>query len=78
MADHRKPHIIFLLKIPSKKKTTKVELFHRELFTNDPLPARCRTPQYRLRIKGKWFPEGRKVYYASWQIKEMFWRGLPL
>jgi hypothetical protein len=76
MAERRKPTYILLLKIPSKKKTVKVELFDRKLFTNEPMRGKCRMPQYRLRVKGKWFGNKRS-FYASWQIKELFWRGLP-
>lgn len=74
MSEIRKPKYVLLLKNLGKKRTNKVELFPRELFTSKPLPYRCRMKQYRLRVNGKWFSKG---YYASWQIKELFWRGVP-
>ncbi len=83
MGEHRKPSYIFLLKNMSNGKTNKVELFNRTLFTDEPLPYRCQKKQYRLRVNGKWFPSGPtskigKVYYASWQIRDMLWKGLPI
>ena len=77
MGEKRKPDYILLLKIPSKNKTTKVELFKRELFTDKPYGGRYKKQQYRIRVKGKWFGGRHKFYYASWEIKELFWRGLP-
>lgn len=77
MAELRKPGFILLLKKQGKAGSSKVELFDRSLFTNEPLPRRCKAPQYRIRVNGKWYPKKIKCYYASWQIKEIFWRSLP-
>ena len=77
MGEHRKPKFILLLKNPSKKKTSKVELFPRELFTDEPMPKRHRMAKYRLRVNGRWYPKDSVSYYASWEIKELFWRSTP-
>lgn len=80
MGEHRKPCYIFLLKNPSKGKTNKIELFERSLFTNEPLPSRCKRTQYRIRVNGKWFPKDSKQasFYASWEIRDILWRSLPI
>ncbi len=78
MAEKRKPAFIFLLKKQGKRKTNKVELFERSLFTDEKLPKRCYRKQYRLRVDGKWYPKGGNMYYASWEIKELLWRNLPI
>lgn len=70
MSDKRKPDFVLLLK--KQGKTNKVELFNRDKFTSEPLPSRCKSTQYRLRVNGKWFNDS---YYAGWQIMKMFWRG---
>ena len=77
MGEHRKPTYILLLKNQSKRKTTKVELFPRELFTNEPMPKRHFKAKYRIRVNGRWFPNKEVKYFASWEIKELFWRGMP-
>ena len=81
MSELRKPDFVLLLKNLGNKKTSKVELFKRELFTNEPMPKRHTMQKYRLRVNGKWhprgLPKGHKCYYASWEIKELFWRSVP-
>jgi len=78
MAEYRKPTISLLLKKEGKKKQSKVELFKRELFTQEPMPSRHVKQKYRLRVNGVWYPKGEKRYFASWEIKEMFWDSLSI
>lgn len=72
MAENRHNDYSILLTIPGKK-SKKIELFSAEKFKDcppvlDSKPQMNRKPdkRYRIRIDGKWHPEGeRKFYYRG-------------
>lgn len=78
MAEKRKPEITILLRKTGKKKHSKLELFKRELFTDERMPYRHVSQKYRLRVNGVWYPKGEKRYYAGWEIKDLFWRSIKV
>jgi len=78
MAEKRKPTFVMLLKKEGKKKTNKVEFFPRELFTDEPMLGKRKSPQFRLRVNGKWWPKDRKAYYAGWELRDIVWSSIEL
>ena len=70
MSDKRKPKYVLLLK-KEGKKTSKVEVFDGHLFKGYPHEIFYR---FRLRVNGKWWPEGKRKYLTKTQIKELFFK----
>ena len=72
MSEKRKPYATLLLKKEGKAKSNKVEMFRKALWEND----NNMDNRYRLRVNGKWFPEGEMRFFTKTAIKEMFFRNL--
>lgn len=70
MAEKRKPYAVLLLKI--RGKTNKLEMFNMTLWE----PHNHMGNKYRVRVNGKWFPKGKKVFFTKTEIKEMFFRSI--
>jgi len=67
-----------LLKKQGKSKSDKIEFFPRELFTSDPMPRRHYSQKFRIRVNGKWWPKGQKMYYAGWELRDIVWKSIKL
>lgn len=69
MSEKRKPDLILLLRYSGKNKSNKLEIFKATQWGGA-------ENQYRIRVKGKWFPEGEKIFYFKTQIRDMLWRSI--
>lgn len=80
MSEKRKPKIIFMLQWEAKEgvKRSKIELFEEYLFTNiHPSHYGKRSTKFRMRVNGKWWPEGEKKFYYKTEIRDLLWRSIP-
>lgn len=75
MGDKRIPDITFLLRYKGRVKSHKIELFHQSQFAKG---SKTRwTPQFRVRVNGRWFPYGSKdVFLYKYQIRDALWRNI--
>jgi len=71
MSEKRKPKATILLQINGKKQ--KVELFDKALFEDNSLD-RC--SRYRIRVNGKFFPKGNKVYYTKYEFRDILFKSI--
>jgi hypothetical protein len=69
MSENRKPEITILLRYSGKNKSSKLEIFNASQWGGQ-------DNQYRLRAKGKWYPEGQMVFYYKTQIRDMIHRSI--
>lgn len=81
MAESRKPTIVVMLKKRSKKTgkwgANKVELFPAKLWGVNDCVASLTNSRFRLRINGKWWPEGGKVEtFTLTNFSQMFRKSL--
>lgn len=78
MADKRKSVMTILLKNQSND-TKKVELFRATDFSRKNLQGN-RDPQnsFRLRINGKWFPEGEVKFFWKSEIRDLLFKGMEI
>lgn len=77
MSDKRKPIATILLK-RSGKKNGKIEVFKASDFKDSIYvgTGKCAEHCYRLRVNGKWFPEGQKRFFWKSEIRDMMFKGL--
>ncbi len=70
MAEKRKPAFIILLKFPGKK-FTKIELFNAKAWgKSDRL--------FRLRVKGKWWPDGKFKLFYKGEIRSLIFKSINI
>lgn len=77
MSEKRKPKITFMLKYEAsgEERRNKIELFDAAQWDD------AKTYQYRkmfrMRVNGKWWPEGERKYFYKTQIRDILWRSIP-
>lgn len=79
MSEKRKPKITMLLKWEAKEgqgiKTHKIELYDASVFNN--VYSLQFRKQFRMRVDGKWWPEGERKYFYKTQIRDILWASIP-
>lgn len=77
MSEKRKPEITMLLKWKAKGKikNNKIELYDSALFEKG-YNYNMRK-MFRMRVNGKWWPEGERKYFYKTQIRDILWRSIP-
>ena len=73
MGEKRKADYVILLKNRGKSKSSKVELFSCETMGEMYFDKRDR-----LRVNGKWWPEGERKFFNKTQVKEMVFRSIKI
>ncbi|MDR3245011.1 MAG: hypothetical protein LBT50_01100 [Prevotellaceae bacterium] len=73
MAEKRKADYVILLKKKSNGKVRKLEMFNEMQF-DDYSAFNRRGSRFRLRANGKWFHEGEKKYFHTYEIRDLLWR----
>ena len=77
MSEKRKPKITIMLIFEANetKKRNKIELFEAGLW-NEYEKWNYRT-KFRMRLNGKWWPEGEHKYFYKTEIRDILWRSIP-
>ena len=56
-------------------RRNRIELFEASLW--NPEHAYCYRKMFRMRVNGKWWPEGEHKYFYKTEIRDILWRSIP-
>lgn len=75
MSDKRKPKYTILLKKEGNGKSNKIELFPASLWTDVyRLSDNLGRDRFRIRVNGKWWPEGKRKFITKTEVKELLFK----
>jgi len=73
MGELRQNDVSILLKNKSKSTSTKIEFFREGQFRTCPYEVFRSSFRYRIRINGRWFPEGKKEFFYPSALRDVVW-----